>query len=200
MKKPTTPNSVRSSHSIPGGVYRIAPNARNTGIMQSRLTMPRLPPALSESQPIRMVLKMQIEPQHSRRGVQNRAERQEHGDHAEQADHAAPAPGLVGEPADQDGAEDARELEDRGTESAILQTRMLDFFQVSGAPIEHAVARDVDEEIRHGEQPQGAIGENVSDQQFACAEFLFPVASALGRIIVAIIFHRRQDPYFINFY
>ena len=58
MKNPTTANSVRSSQSSPGGVYRMPAKAAQTGSMQSRLTIPRRPPALSESHPISSVLTM----------------------------------------------------------------------------------------------------------------------------------------------
>ena len=57
MKKPITPNKDKSNHNIPGGVNRIPAKAANTGIMHSKLTMPRRPPVLSDSQPIKIVLK-----------------------------------------------------------------------------------------------------------------------------------------------
>jgi len=53
-----SPNRVRSSQSIPGGVIRMPAKAASTGIMHSRLTIPRRPLSRSESQPISRVLKM----------------------------------------------------------------------------------------------------------------------------------------------
>ena len=71
---------------------------------------------------------------------------------------------------------------------------MLHFFQKRRSPIEHGVARDVDEEVGAGHKPQGPILQNVVDQQLARAQLFLVRAGALSAvgIIVQILFDGAQ--------
>ena len=71
---------------------------------------------------------------------------------------------------------------------------MLHFFQKRRSPIEHGVARDVDEEVGAGDEPQRTILENIVDQQLARAQLFLVCADAFFAIgiIVQILFDGRQ--------
>src|SRR5690606_18711021 len=95
----------------------------------------------------------EVEPEEAGRDGHDADEGAEDRDHTEETDESAPAAEAIRQPAHQQRTDDPGELVDEDAEAAALERRALVVLEIRRAPVEHAVARDVDEHVRDREEP-----------------------------------------------
>ncbi len=117
-------------------------------------------------------------------------QRQRHEQHGRRRT-LAPEP-FVRDPAAGDGSRNGRPLVQRPADARLLEREALGGLEVGRNPVLHAVAHEVAERVGHRDRPQVAVAQHAAEQDLAKAERALVRFAVAGRVVVAVLLHRRQ--------
>ena len=113
--------------------------------------------------------------------------------HKEDAGRAAVAfKHFIRHPAAQQGARDPRVFIKKVGPGRFIQREVLNLFQVGRRPVKNAVAQQINKHVGDGDVPQQLVRQDVLHKDLLCGQLFFVLLAVVVRIIVFVLFDRRQ--------